>query len=547
LEEIRVLIARATAAQAAHAEKSRAFGEIVRRFQDLAFACAFSVLGDFHLAEDAAQEAFLAAWRNLDQLRTPEAFPGWLKRVVLTQCNRLTRGKQVETVALDALDGLAVLPAAGSDPCAAYEDKERSGRVLAAIQSLPEHERIATALFYIGDYSQHEIAAFLEVPVTTIKKRLFSARHRLRERTMDMVRETLYERRPSRNPQFAETVALFTAALDSFVAKVKQDRYVIAAILYGSLSHDTVWRKSDIDIILIGREEKPAKSFALVENGVNIHATLYPRSKFKQALERSLHGSFWHSAFALSTLLFTTDDAIRAYYDDVRRVGSHDRRMRLMETGAMALHFLAKAEKWLLTRGDVSYSFLYVMYALQHLATIEVLLHGALTTREVVPDAATLNPALFDPLYTDFIQQPKDTAAIQRALDLINAYLDEHVDVLFGPILNYLRQEGSIRTTTEVNAYFAKQAQTETLSFAYEWLADKGIIQKVPSPIRLHPKSRVVLDEAAYYYDGLDGPAGPAGLEGAEGADRLDELDDEEEAEAGVRYAELARMEAVRR
>src|SRR5690349_21660397 len=347
VQEIGALIDRAKASRSAETEKQRAFNEIVRRFQDMAFGCAYAVLGDFHLAEDAAQEAFLAAWRNLDQLRTPEAFPGWLKRVVLTQCNRLTRGKQVETVALDALDDLALLPAAGSDPCAAYEDKERSGRVLAAIQSLPEHERIATALFHIGDYSQHEIAAFLEVPVTTIKKRLFSARHKLRERTMDMVRETLHERRPSRNGQFAETVALFNEALDSFVAKVKQDRYVIAAILFGSLSHDTVWRKSDIDIILIGREEKQERSFYLVENGVNIHTMLLPRSKFKQAIEGSLQGSFLHSSFALSTLLFTTDDSIRAYYDNVRAVGAHDRQLRLITAGSRALYTLAKAEKWL--------------------------------------------------------------------------------------------------------------------------------------------------------------------------------------------------------
>src|SRR5215467_3480291 len=101
VEEIRHLIDRATAARAAQAEKHRAFGEIVRRFQDLAFGCAYAILGDFQLAEDAAQEAFLTAWRNLDQLRKPEAFPGWFKRIVLTQCNRLTRGKRLDTVSLD--------------------------------------------------------------------------------------------------------------------------------------------------------------------------------------------------------------------------------------------------------------------------------------------------------------------------------------------------------------------------------------------------------------------------------------------------------------
>ena len=365
-DDVGLLIDRARSARAARAEKAHAFGEVVRRFQDLAFACAYAVLGDFHLAEDAAQEAFVVAWRHLDQLRAPAAFPGWLKRIVLTQCNRLTRGKRLDTVALDAVGDL---PAADPDPAAAYEARERQARVLAAIQDLPEHERMVTLLFYIGDYSQAEIAAFLDAPLTTVKKRLFSARQRLRERMLDMVRETLRERRPSRNEQFAETVALFNEALEAFVAKVRQDRYVIAAILFGSLAHDTVWRKSDIDIILVGREEKPIKDFCLVENGVNIHATLMPRSKFKQAVEGALQGSLMHSSFALSTLLFTTDDSIRAYYDNVRAIGAHDRQLRLMTAGGAALYTVAKAEKWLLTRRDVSYSFLWIMYTIENLAT----------------------------------------------------------------------------------------------------------------------------------------------------------------------------------
>jgi uncharacterized protein len=514
MEEVAGLVAGATAVRAARAERSLAFGELVRRFQDLAFACAFATLGDFHLAQDATQEAFLAAWRNLDQLRTPEAFPGWLKRVVLTQCSRLTRGKRPETVALDALRHL---PATDPEPGAAFEALERQERVLAAVRELPEHERLVTSLYYVGEYAQSEIAGFLELPVGTIKKRLFSARRRLRERMRDMedaVRETLHDQRPSRNAQFADTLAIFTAALDSFVEKVKQDRYVVAAILFGSLAHDTVWRKSDIDLILIGRDERPVTGFSLLENGVDIHATLYPRSRFKQAIERSLQGSFLHSSFALSTLLFTTDDSIRAYYHEAQRVGSRDRRLRLMVSGSQAVATLTKAEKWLVTRGDVAYSFLWLMYAVRSLAEIEVLLHGEVTTREVIPQALALNPAFFERIYLDLIQRPKDEAVIREALSLAAAYLDGKTETLFGPILEFLRQEGGSRTATELSAYFRNQVQSDWLTPAYEWLAEKGVVQKVPSPVRLTPKSRVVLDEAAYYYDGLDGPPPDAGEDG---------------------------------
>ncbi|HMN27716.1 MAG TPA: sigma-70 family RNA polymerase sigma factor [Caldilineaceae bacterium] len=502
LEEISTLIAKATAANAARAEQQQAFAEIVQRFQDLAFGAAYAVLGDFHLAEDAAQESFLTAWRHLDQLRQPAAFPGWFKRIVLTQCNRLTRGKKLELVSLEAIVDVAA-PAVGVDPHLAAEASEQRAEVAAAIQTLPEHERMVTALFYISDYSQNEIAAFLEVPVTTIKKRLFSARQRLRERMLTMVRETLHEKRPSRNEQFADTVALFNEALEAFVARVKQDRYIIAAILGGSLSHDTVWRKSDIDLVLVSREEKSQDNYCLVENGVNIHASILPRSRFKQLTEGSLQGSFWHSYLSLSTLLYTTDDSIRAYYQNIQTVGARDRQLQLMAAGSGAVGTLAKAEKWLYVRKDVTYSFLWLMYTLQRLAEIEVLSHSQVPRREVIPQAIKLNPTFFSQIYTDLVHGPKTEETIQRAIHLVNEYLDCKTYDLFGPVLDYLRDEGGIRSTTELDLYFRKQVQADwPLSNIYEWLTDKGIIQKVPSPVRLTQKSQVTVDEAAYYFDG---------------------------------------------
>ena len=107
VEKISLLIHRAIAVRAAHAEKREACDEIVRRFQDMAFACAYATLGDTYLAKDAAQEAFISAWRNLNQLHVPDAFPDWFKRIVLTQCSRLTRNKQFELVLLEAVAELS--------------------------------------------------------------------------------------------------------------------------------------------------------------------------------------------------------------------------------------------------------------------------------------------------------------------------------------------------------------------------------------------------------------------------------------------------------
>ena len=85
---------------------------------------------------------------------------------------------------------------------------------------------------------------------------------------------------------------VYTQALDALLVKVKQDRYIVAAILYGSLAYDDIWEKSDIDIMLLTRDDKTTNRFyTLVEQGISIHVDIGPRSDFKALIERSLQGS----------------------------------------------------------------------------------------------------------------------------------------------------------------------------------------------------------------------------------------------------------------
>ena len=78
-----------------------AYGQVVRHLQHAAIGYPYSRLGDFHLAEDVSQEVFLDAHANLDQLRDPAAFPGWIRRILATRCARLRRRREVPTVDLD--------------------------------------------------------------------------------------------------------------------------------------------------------------------------------------------------------------------------------------------------------------------------------------------------------------------------------------------------------------------------------------------------------------------------------------------------------------
>ena len=65
------------------------YDRIVHRFKDMAVGYARSLLGDFHLAENGAQEAFIGAWTEWPKQRDPVAFSGWFRRMVFMRCSRL--------------------------------------------------------------------------------------------------------------------------------------------------------------------------------------------------------------------------------------------------------------------------------------------------------------------------------------------------------------------------------------------------------------------------------------------------------------------------
>jgi RNA polymerase sigma factor (sigma-70 family) len=203
----------------AQATDLEAYDAIVRRFQDMAMGYAYSLLGDFHLAEDAAQEAFLGAYRNLPQLHTAAAFTSWFRQIVFNTCQQFRRRGRDREVSLEAVGEWA---ASSPDPAEQIEESQLQQRILQIIGALPKAEAEAITLFYISEYSQREIAEFLDTSVDTIKNRLRSGRKKLQERLLVMAKQTLSEKAPSKDDEFATVVSLCNAAQAGDLARVKK-------------------------------------------------------------------------------------------------------------------------------------------------------------------------------------------------------------------------------------------------------------------------------------------------------------------------------------
>src|SRR5437667_7993501 len=273
----------------------------------------------------------------------------------------------------------------------------------------------------------------------------------------------------------------FTEALDDLVEQVKQDRSILAAILCGSLSYDTVWAKSDIDLALVTIDDKKLEksSLSLYAGGVNVHAFLMPRAEFRRAVEGSVRNSFRHSLLAKGRLLYTHDETIAGLCARLHEIGERDTQVQLLAAATRALPPIDKAHKWFVTRGDLDYTALWILYAAAPLARIEVIGARLLADREVLLQAMKLNPAFFRTIYADLLNAKKTRKNVQAALDAIDSFLARRAPTLFRLVLDHLREVGEARSSTEIEAHFKRNFDVEGVTTACEYLADQGLISKV--------------------------------------------------------------------
>lgn len=151
--------------------RQAAFAILVERFQAMALAVALEGSGDAESARDASQGAFLVAWRTLHRLRDAEAFGGWLKRLVRTQCARARRSGAAP---------LEALPPPVPDPAESVVRGETRRLLGRSLKSLPGAERDAVTLVYFQGASLEEAAGRLGVTAAHAGKLVYRARLKLR-------------------------------------------------------------------------------------------------------------------------------------------------------------------------------------------------------------------------------------------------------------------------------------------------------------------------------------------------------------------------------
>jgi predicted nucleotidyltransferase len=293
----------------------------------------------------------------------------------------------------------------------------------------------------------------------------------------------------------------FAAALDALIRQVEKDSSVVAAILCGSLAHDTVWARSDIDLVFVTIDDRkiPSGDIPLYADGVNVHALLVPRAEFRRTVEGSLHGSFMNSFLAKGRLLYTHDPTIETLLDRLRSRGQRDTAILMLQVACGAVPALYKARKWLVTRGDIAYTSYWTLFAANSIARMEVIAAGLLPDREVIPQAEKLNAPLMRTIYSDLLQRGTDRETVEKALATIEDYLAVRARKVFAPVLDYLREHGDVRSSRDIEDHFKKTYGVDGITTACEYLADVGMIDKASTSVQLTRRSNVTLQELAFF------------------------------------------------
>ena len=161
----------------AHAGDHEAFGELVTRYADQARRLARGILADAHDGDDAAQDGFLSALRNLGRYDPARPFGPWLLRIVANAAIDRRRRKRVR-----AADSLSpTIPSTEQSPAQDTDRRAFMAALEGALHELPDRQRIAVVMFDVEEYSHAKIAETLQVPQGTVRSDVFHGRRALRK------------------------------------------------------------------------------------------------------------------------------------------------------------------------------------------------------------------------------------------------------------------------------------------------------------------------------------------------------------------------------
>jgi hypothetical protein len=310
----------------------------------------------------------------------------------------------------------------------------------------------------------------------------------------------------------SQKLARFENALRLFLERVRADPNLLAAVLVGSLTEETVWRRDGISLWIIEKDgvtkrlradgEDPRLFRTLVEEGVNLHVELIPRARFKRMVEGSARTAFRYSFFARRRLVYCSDPSLGKWFEEADTLARRDQERELCIVTTWLIYAHRHASRLMEHGRDLDLVFQELLEAAHSVAAAEVIAAGEVYEGLVIHRGLELVPDLMREIYQDLLGAPRTAQNLAKILTTLDGYLEKHAEARLLPVLRYLRKEKRLVPLSELADHFAdSQLFPWHLEAAGEWLEEKKRIGKFSAPFGLTKMSRVEMEEPAYLCD----------------------------------------------
>jgi len=301
-------------------------------------------------------------------------------------------------------------------------------------------------------------------------------------------------------------LARFRRALDLFCERLEEDRWVLAAVLDGSLSLDTVWRHDSLHLWVVIADGTTQRRKAdgddvdvhrrLVEEGVDLYITLVERSRFRRMVEGQVRNGLAWSPWTVRTLLWSREPGLSTWFETANSPAPRDARHRRFAV----VTWLLSGRRWarkLHRKGDLVRCRRALWGLASAMAAGIVLEAGEICEDDLLGRGLALAPQLVGPIVEVARDVTASPEAIEGAIVAADAFLVAR-SAWLDPLRDRLRAPAPV-PLSELGEHFAYTLlHPWHLGIAADWLVERGEADAVSASVPLTKKSRIEVEEPAW-------------------------------------------------
>ncbi|WP_168190153.1 nucleotidyltransferase domain-containing protein [Caloramator sp. E03] len=280
--------------------------------------------------------------------------------------------------------------------------------------------------------------------------------------------------------------------------KLKKNKSVVAVVVYGSIIYGDIWEESDIDFLVITKEQNKAQSIYSKVNGVPIHINYISKDVFIDSYKSILKGGTFHKTFFAGRLVYCVDKDIKNIHLSAKFYRDRDRDIRNIEILSNLLTSIHYTKKYKVV-GKIETSYQWSFEILKNYARLLMSMKGHITDKDILSLAVNMNSEI-DELFNFINTNSSVKEKIDRMLYVSEKFIDLNIENISIPIIEYLKDKKEPCSIEDIKANKDFKHIDGDLNLLLEALCAKNIIKQTTRHYTTYGEEYLI-DELVYYVE----------------------------------------------